>query len=138
MQIQVNKLNNSLIILDKESIRARFSKLSSVLLCLASLVGMSDVLFGKEPLDALFLLNAFLFMTGLTLVIIINYKKSYKAEIPIQDIEAFILKDISGPIYVLKLKNGRRRNLPFARDTSNIQKIKTLLQQTGIPILKEE
>ena len=137
MEVKINKLNKSLIIEDGSRQRVIFARIGFSAMILGGFLSMYEMLFEGHSIDALSLLNALLFFV-LALFFFPNFYFSNAEEIPLRDIKALVLENGTVPVYVLKLENGKTRNFHKLKSASEINQLKAVLQDAGIPIEIEE
>jgi len=138
MEVKINKLNKSFIIEDGSRQRVILSRIGFSASILAGFLPMHEVLFEGQAIDALSLLNALLFFVMALFFFFTHHNFSNAEEIPLRDIKALVLENGAVPVYVLKLENGKTRNFHKLKSASKINQLKAVLQDAGIPIVKQD
>mgnify|MGYP001050639592 CR=1 FL=1 len=138
MEVKINKLNKSFIIEDGSRQRVILSRIGFSASILAGFLPVYEVLFEGQAIDALSLLNALLLFVAALFFFFIHRNFSNAEEIPLRDIKALVLENGAVPVYVLKLENGKTRNFHKLKSASKINQLKAVLQDAGIPIIKQD
>lgn len=72
-------------------------------------------------------------LTSIFILLYLNFKKTSQSSIEIKDIDWFLQKELFGrKRFILKLNNGKKRDLLNLKKQSEVEELKELLEGAGI------